>query len=99
MVSRRMVELMPRLANLRVRRTWRGLYPMSPDGSPLVGWSKEVEGYLVAIGLCGQGFMLGPGLGELLARMVTQKTLAPEDQEILEILSPYREFKGEEALK
>lgn len=99
MVSRRMVDLMPKLANLRVRRTWRGLYPMSPDGSPLVGWSHDVEGYLVAIGMCGQGFMLGPGLSEILARMVTQETLSPEDQEVLEILSPYRSFEKEEALK
>jgi sarcosine oxidase subunit beta len=52
MVARRMVDLMPRLKNLRVRRTWRGLYPMTP-----------------------------------------------EDQEVLERLSPYREFKEEEKLQ
>ena len=98
MVAKRMVRLMPRLANLRVRRTWRGLYPMTPDGSPLVGWSDNVKGYLMAVGLCGQGFMLGPGLGEVLARMV-QDELSDDDQEILEILSPNRVFKGQEALK
>ncbi|MBC7220539.1 FAD-binding oxidoreductase [Candidatus Bipolaricaulota bacterium] len=98
MVARRMVDLMPRLANLRVRRTWRGLYPMTPDGSPLVGWAQEIEGYAMAIGMCGQGVMLGPGLGELLARMITG-TLVPEDQEVLGILSPYREFAAQEALR
>lgn len=98
MVARRMVDLMPRLKNIRVRRTWRGLYPMTPDGSPLIGWSEEVPGYLMAIGMCGQGFMLGLGLGELLARMVTD-TLTPEDHETLEILSPQRQFQGQEALK
>ena len=98
MVARRMVDLMPRLENIRVRRTWRGLYPMTPDGSPLVGWSEEVPGYLMAIGMCGQGFMLGLGLGELLARMVTD-TLTEEDRETLEILSPQRQFQGQEALK
>ena len=65
MVARRLVDVMPRLMNIRVRRTWRGLYPMTPDGFPIVGWSKEVEGYLMAVGMCGQGFMLGPGLGEI----------------------------------
>ena len=99
LVSRRMVGLMPKLLNLRVRRTWRGLYPMSPDGSPLVGWSEKIEGYLMAIGMCGQGFMLGPGLGELLARMVTRDELSLEDREILAILSPHRAFQREEALK
>jgi sarcosine oxidase subunit beta len=98
MVARRMVDLMPCLANLRVRRTWRGLYPMTPDGSPLVGWSREVRGYLAAVGMCGQGFMLGPGLGELLDRVVRGE-LAPEDTEILTLLSAYRVFGGQEMLK
>src|SRR5512142_3039679 len=70
-IARRMIDVMPKLANIRVRRTWRGLYPMTPDGTPIVGWSKEVEGLLNAVGMCGQGFMLGPGMGELLARMVS----------------------------
>jgi sarcosine oxidase, subunit beta len=97
-VSRRMVEVMPRLARLRVRRTWRGLYPMTPDGSPLVGWAGDPAGYLMAVGMCGQGFMLGPGLGELLSRMV-QDRLTHEDGEVLAELSPERAFAGEEVLK
>ena len=99
MISHRIVNLMPRLANIRVRRSWRGLYPMTPDGSPLVGWAKEIEGYLMAIGMCGQGLMLGPGLGELLARMVTQDELSSKDQETLGYLSPYRDFSAAEQLK
>lgn len=96
-VARRMIEVMPKLQNLRVRRTWRGLYPMTPDGNPMIGWSKEVSGLLNAVGMCGQGFMLGPGTGELLARMVAGKE-EPGDQEVLSILSPYREFQGREKL-
>jgi len=89
---------MPKLANLKVRRTWRGLYPMTPDGSPMIGWARELEGYIHAVGMCGQGYMLGPGVGALLARMV-QHALLPEDEQALEELSPYREFGGEERLK
>ena len=89
---------MPRLRNLRVRRTWRGLYPMTPDGAPLVGWAREVEGLLLAVGMCGQGFMIGPGLGEMLTHLV-KGTLTQNDREILDTLSPYREFKGMEKLK
>ncbi len=98
MVARRMVDLVPRLAQARVRRTWRGLYPMTPDGSPLVGWAREPKGYLMAIGMCGQGFMLGLGLGELLARVVTD-SLLPGDEEVLDQLSPHRAFGGDEKLK
>jgi sarcosine oxidase, subunit beta len=90
--------VMPKLQNIRVRRTWRGLYPMTPDGTPIVGWSREVEGLLNAVGMCGQGFMLGAGAGELLARIVANRLL-PEDEEVLKIMSPYREFKGQEKLK
>lgn len=98
MVARRMVGLMPKLANLKVRRTWRGLYPMTPDGSPVVGRSTTLEGYLDAVGMCGQGYMLGPGVGALVSRMVT-KTLSAEDEAILHELRPGREFGGVEKLK
>ena len=98
MIARRMVDLLPRVANIKVRRTWRGLYPMTPDGSPIVGWAKELQGYVHAEGMCGQGYMLGPGVGALVARLVT-RTTTPSDEEILQELRPDREFGGEEALK
>jgi sarcosine oxidase subunit beta len=98
MVSKRMIDLMPRLKNIRVRRTWRGLYPMTPDGFPIVGWTREVEGFLLAAGMCGQGFMLGPGLAELLTRIVAGQP-QPADEEFLSYLSPYRSFVSEEKLK
>jgi len=98
LVARRMVKIMPRLRNIRVRRTWRGLYPMTPDGFPIVGWSREVKGFLLAVGMCGQGFMLGPGLAEILAQLIQNK-LPEKDQEILSFLSPYRQFIGQEKLK
>jgi sarcosine oxidase subunit beta len=98
MVASRMVGLMPKLANVKVRRTWRGLYPMTPDGAPVLGWSKTVEGYLHAEGMCGQGYMLGPGVGSVLSRAV-RGVATPDDLAILDELRPDREFGGEEALK
>jgi sarcosine oxidase subunit beta len=98
MVAHRMVNLIPRLQNLRVRRTWRNVYPMTPDGFPLVGWAREVKGLLLAVGMCGQGYMIGPGLGEILAHMV-KDTLPTKDREIMGLLSPYRKFEGQEKLK
>ena len=98
MVARRMVDLMPCLKNIRVRRTWRGLYPMTPDGFPIIGWSHEAKGFLQAAGMCGQGLMLGPGVAELLTRMIQSKT-AEGDEEIIQILSPYRQFAGQEMLE
>ena len=97
-VARRMVDLVPRLRYLKVRRTWRGIYPMTPDGFPIVGRSPELENFIHAVGMCGQGFMLGPGLGELLVRLV-QNSLEDGDDEILFGLRPDRQFIGQEALK
>jgi sarcosine oxidase subunit beta len=97
-VGARMIQLVPRLKNIRVRRVWRGLYPMSPDGSPLVGRNRQVEGLVHATGMCGQGFMLGPGTGHIVALLITGKK-GEEDEVVLEGFSPYRKFGGEEALK
>lgn len=98
-VCRRMVDLLPRLKNLRVRRVWRGLYPMTPDGSPLLGWNRDVSGLLHAAGMCGQGFMLGPGLGEVVGRMIAG-SVTEKDRVILDRFSPYRDLTcGMEALK
>jgi glycine/D-amino acid oxidase-like deaminating enzyme len=98
-VAARMVALIPRLKTLRVRRVWRGCYPMSPDGSPIVGWSPETEGLFHATGMCGQGFMLGPGMGELVARMITGSD-SHQDKDAISIFSPARQFSEvREALK
>jgi sarcosine oxidase subunit beta len=97
-VAGRMVNLLPRLKNIRVRRVWRGLYPMTPDGSPLVGWNREVKGLYHLTGMCGQGYMLGPGIGEVAARDIDGKS-TEDDRIILDGFDPYREFGGEETLK
>lgn len=99
LVLRRMVELYPRLRHLKVRRTWRGLYPMTPDGLPIVGYPREYGNFLLAVGMCGQGFMLGPGLGKILSRTVAAGKPAAEDAHIFDELTLYRKFEGMEMLK
>lgn len=97
LVSRRMLELYPRLKNLKVRRTWRGMYPMTPDGLPVVGYPREYSNLLLAVGMCGQGFMIGPGLGKMLASAIVDGPEAYAD--IFDELSLYRKFEGMELLK
>jgi len=97
-VAKRMVALFPKLANLKVRRTWRGQYPMTPDGFPIVGAAREYPNFINAAGLCGQGYMLGPGLGELLTRIVTCG-LTKDDIEVLSHFNLYRDFSGAEQFK
>ena len=96
MCTKRMLEVYPRLHSLRVRRTWRGQYPMTPDGFPIVG--KSGDNLINAIGMCGQGVMLGPGLGELITRICLDE-LTESDLHILQSFNPERDFSGMEAFK
>ncbi|MBM4404499.1 MAG: FAD-binding oxidoreductase [Candidatus Cloacimonetes bacterium] len=96
--SKRMLEVYPRLRHLKVRRTWRGQYPMTPDGFPIVGRSREYSNLINAVGMCGQGFMLGPGLGELLARILIGQR-DEQDHKVLSSFDPYRSFIGMEEFK
>ncbi|ENO12389.1 FAD dependent oxidoreductase [Thermoplasmatales archaeon SCGC AB-539-C06] len=99
-MARRMVELIPRFKNLTIRRLWRGLYPMTPDGVAVVGKSSGIKGLYLGIGTCGQGFMMGPGIGLNLASLITRG--APTiKREVFNLLNPDRDFYSEkkEALK
>jgi len=96
-VTKRMLELFPCLKNLKVRRTWRGQYPATPDGFPILG-ETDIDGFYLAVGMCGQGFMLGPGIGKLFARLFSN-SLSDDDKDNLKSLSLYRNFGAEEKFK
>ena len=99
-MARRLVNLIPRFKNLTIRRIWRGLYPMTPDGIAVVGKPSGVEGFYLGIGMCGQGFMMGPGVGLNLANFIS-KDKPVIDKEVFDLLSPDRNFYSgkKEALK
>jgi sarcosine oxidase, subunit beta len=90
-IAARLVEVIPRLKNLTIRRVWRGLYPMTPDGVPIVGKAPNVDGFYLGIGMCGQGFMLGPGVGRNLAALAARgKPLI--DPDVFAFVSPARDL-------
>ena len=90
-MANRMVDLIPRFKNLTIRRLWRGLYPMTPDGFAVIGKPSGISGLYLEIGMCGQGFMMGPGVGLNLASLITKEKPAIK-QEIFDLLSPDRDF-------
>lgn len=99
-LARRMIDLIPRLKNMLIRRTWRGLYPMTPDGIIILDKVREFDGFYLAVGMCGQGFMLGPGVGRNMANFILRGTpVIP--QEVWDSISFYRDFHAgrKEALK
>lgn len=99
MVARRLIEVIPRLKNIRVRRTWRGLYPMTPDGIPIVDRVREISGLYLTVGLCGQGLMLGPGIAKNIASIIMTGKPVISD-EVFREFAFYRNYEGaEEILK
>ncbi len=70
-LASRMISLIPSFKNLLIRRIWRGCYPMTPDGVPIIDYAPGLEGLVLAVGMCGQGLMLGPGVGKNITSMIT----------------------------
>jgi len=60
----------PPLARASVRRGWAGLYDTTPDSNPILGRVPGLEGFVVAAGFSGHGFMLSPAVGECLAELI-----------------------------
>jgi sarcosine oxidase subunit beta len=99
-IARRLVDLIPRLKNLLIRRLWRGTYPMTPDGIAVVGDVPTVKGLYLGVGMCGQGFMMGPGVGANLAKLIS-KGKPKMDDGVFKMLSCERNYciEKEELLK
>ena len=62
------LEIVPRLAGVGVAGSWAGLRPGSPDGLPIVG-PGALTGLFHASGLFKNGILLGPLVGEAVARL------------------------------
>jgi len=72
---------------------------MTPDGVAVCGKAPGVDGFYLAIGMCGQGFMMGPGVGANMSSVIT-KGKPVMDPEAFQLLSPTRDFyKSKEKLK
>jgi glycine/D-amino acid oxidase-like deaminating enzyme len=62
--------LLPQLQQAQVQAEWAGYIDSTPDGVPVIDGSIGVDGLLLAAGLSGHGFGIGPGVGHLVADMV-----------------------------
>ena len=61
----RIAHRYPPAADARVARAWAGLYDMTPDSHPIIGWVGE--GVYAACGFSGHGFMQSPAVGKAVA--------------------------------
>ncbi len=85
------IRFLPPLKDIRMVRQWAGLYNMSPDAQPIYGPVKDVEGFFLACGYSGHGFMFGPVTGVV----VSESILGEEHTIPVDALSYDRFEKGE----
>ncbi|MBN2300383.1 MAG: FAD-binding oxidoreductase [Acholeplasmataceae bacterium] len=69
-MSKTVVDILPIVGNLRVVRQWGGSYNMSPDRQPIISDTDQLEGFYMACGFSGHGFMFAPMTGLLLTQMI-----------------------------
>jgi len=61
----RLAHRFPSAAGIGVARAWAGLYDMTPDAHPIIGWVGD--GVYAACGFSGHGFMQAPAVGAAVA--------------------------------
>jgi sarcosine oxidase subunit beta len=69
--ARTVWELFPAMRGAEIVRAWAGIEARMPDDIPVIGPSSKAEGVYHQFGFCGHGFQLGPGVGALMAELIT----------------------------
>ena len=67
----RACKLIPQLKDVQIVRTYTGFRPWTPDGRPLIGPTKQVNGLVFATGHGGEGVTLALLTGRLIAELLT----------------------------
>jgi sarcosine oxidase subunit beta len=69
-MAKTVCDIMPLVGELRVIRQWGGSYNMSPDRQPIISGTDQLEGFFMACGFSGHGFMFAPMTGLLVSELV-----------------------------
>ena len=70
-LARRVAELLPKAAHLRVIRSWAGVIETTPDGRPVIDRLTSPDNVVVAT-MSGVGFGLSPASGHAIADLVLE---------------------------
>jgi len=68
--SRTVIELFPRMRDVRIVRCWAGLEAFMPDHIPVIGPSSVAPGVFHAFGFSAHGFQLSPVVGRVLSELI-----------------------------
>ena len=64
------IALCPSLVRAKVRRSWAGLRPVTPDGLPIIGEEPELSGLWYATGHGRNGILLAGITGRIIAQLL-----------------------------
>lgn len=64
------IHRFPPIADAAIKNAWAGSYETSPDAHPILGRVPGLEGFILANGFSGHGFMHAPAVGELIAEEI-----------------------------
>ena len=67
-------RVMPGFARVNMIRSWSGIEGYLPDDVPIMASSATTPGLFYAFGFCGAGFQVGPGVGDVMAELITRGT-------------------------
>lgn len=67
----RFAALFPGVGEVRIKQRWAGMIDALPDLLPVVDHCAQIPGLIVATGLSGHGFGIGPAYGRIVADMVS----------------------------
>ncbi|OAN76099.1 PTS sugar transporter subunit IID [Jannaschia sp. EhC01] len=68
-IKRRFAQAYPQVGQVETMAAWAGMIDVLPDVVPVVDHVEKLPGLMVATGMCGHGFGIGPAFGRILADM------------------------------
>ena len=68
-------ERFPDIGTPAILDSWAGMIDTMPDVVPIIDRVPDMPGLIIATGLSGHGFGIGPGVGKILAQMVAGQQL------------------------
>ena len=60
----------PRIGAPQIATAWAGMIDTIPDVVPVIDRVEAIPGLVIATGMCGHGFGIGPGVGRVVADLV-----------------------------
>ena len=70
-IEERLPQRFPALKDVKLAEAWAGMIDVTPDAVPTLGEDPALPGLYIATGCSGHGFGIGPGIGRVMADLVT----------------------------